>query len=49
MRSELLLIAGLSAATALPRLLPAFLGERFQPPRAFRRWLDAVPLSLIHI
>ena len=47
MRSELSLILGLSAATAVPRLLPAFLGERFRPPKAFRRWLDAVPFAAL--
>ena len=41
------LIAGLSASTVLPRLLPACLGPRFQPPKAFRRWLDAVPFAAL--
>ncbi|HVI49643.1 MAG TPA: AzlD domain-containing protein [Candidatus Sulfotelmatobacter sp.] len=47
MRSELILIAALSAATAVPRLLPAVLGQRFEPPKAFRRWLDAVPYAAL--
>ena len=47
MPPELPLILGLSAATAIPRLLPAFLGERFRPPKAFRRWLDAVPFAAL--
>ena len=47
MRSDLLLILALSLSTALPRLLPAFLGDRFQPPEAFRRWLDAVPFAAL--
>lgn len=47
MRSELLLIVALSAATAVTRLLPAILGHGFEPPRIFRRWLDAVPYAAL--
>jgi len=47
MSPELPLILGLSAATAIPRLLPAVLGRGFQPPKAFRRWLDAVPYAAL--
>jgi|GEM_PF-1085673 len=47
MSPELPLILGLSLATALPRLAPALLGDRFRPPKALHRWLDAVPFAAL--
>ena len=41
------LILSLGAVTLAPRLLPALWGQRFAPPRWFRRWLDAVPYAAL--
>jgi len=47
MSTELVLVLGMSAATMIPRLLPAFLAGRWTPPRRIRQWLDAVPYAAL--
>lgn len=43
----LLLILGMMAATAIPRILPAFLAGRWSPSPLMQRWLGAVPFAAL--
>lgn len=47
MSTELVLILGMSAATMVPRILPALFAGRWTPPRRIRQFLDAVPYAAL--
>jgi branched-subunit amino acid transport protein len=47
MSTELALILGMSAATMIPRILPALFAGRWTPPRRVRQFLDAVPYAAL--
>ena len=47
MSTELVLILGMSAATMIPRILPALFAGRLTPPRKLRQFLDAVPYAAL--
>ena len=47
MSTELVLILGMSAATMIPRILPALFAGRWTPPRRVRQFLDAVPYAAL--
>ena len=47
MSTELALILGMSAATMIPRILPALFAGRWAPPRQIRQFLDAVPYAAL--
>jgi branched-subunit amino acid transport protein len=47
MSTELVLILGMSAATMIPRILPALFAGRVMPPRKIRQFLDAVPYAAL--
>ena len=47
MTPELWLIIGMAAATAIPRIIPAFLAGRWSPSRTTQRWLESVPYAAL--
>jgi branched-subunit amino acid transport protein len=47
MSIELALILGMSAATMIPRILPALFAGRLTPPRKIRQFLEAVPYAAL--